>query len=357
MKSAAFRTITESPLNGAPAPDALVRDHVTAVGNFFVRNHGETDQRPETRDQSVSVTGLVRNPISLSSLVSGLWSRVALQATLQCAGNRRTALQQVRPIPGEVPWPSEAIGNAVWEGVPLSDVLARAGVMDGAAHVWFEGRDVLTGKHDGRTFGASIPVDKAMSGHVILADTMNGEPLTPEHGAPVRVVVPGYIGARSVKWLAAIRVEREPSPNHFQHAYSVYPPSVTAVPDDRSTGRVLGEFPLSCAFGSVRDGSTVADGRAKFRGWSIAGGERTVARVEVSTDGGATWTAARFLSAPQRFVWRLWEADVSLTPGAHVLVCRAHDDAGGTQPENPADVWNVKGYVNNSWDRVRVTAG
>jgi sulfite oxidase len=355
MKSPAFRTITESPLNGAPLPSVLMQGATTGTGEFFVRNHGGIGGRNE-----FAVRGMVRSPIhemraGLPASLADL-PRRSVEATLQCAGNRRTSLQKFRPIPNEVPWPSEAISNAMWEGVSLADVLHRTGVLDGAAHVWFLGSDELTGKHAGEQFGASIPLAKALSGSVLLADTMNGAPLPAEHGAPLRALVPGYIGARSVKWLTEVRVEREPTPNYFQQAYSVFPPSMLAVPPGNVGGVVLGEFPLSSAFGGPGDGDTMRVGTSTVCGWAIVGGDRVVTQLQVSSDGGATWMDARFTTPAKRFVWRLWEADITLAPGEHELVCRAFDDAGGTQPDDVRTVWNVKGYANNSWDRITVRA-
>lgn len=346
--SSSFRAITASPLNGSPTPADLVRSAVTPEELFFVRNHGpipgDRASASAGEPDSVRISGLVANPfvLPLSDTPVRQFERTSLEATLQCAGNRRSGLQRVRPILNELPWGSEAIGNATWEGIRLSDVLEHAGLQPGAAHVWFTGADAAMGKHAGTRFGASIPLDKAMTGDVILADTMNGAPLTPTHGAPVRVVVPGYIGARSVKWLTEIRVEREPSPNVFHTAYSV-------------GDRVLGEFPLSSAFALPGHGATLARSHAAVRGWAIAGGTDTIARVEVSTDAGATWSDATFTSPAKPFVWRLWEARVSLEPGEHELVCRATDSRGATQPPDAAPLWNAKGYVNNAWDRVRVS--
>ena len=131
-----------------------------------------------------------------------------MTATLQCAGNRRAGLMAIRDIPGEAPWGPGATGTATWTGVALADVLALAGPRPGAAHVGFEGADSCPEASPPQRFGGSIPLDKARRPEVLLAWAMNGEPLPPVHGAPLRVVVPGYIGARSVKWLERIEVAR-----------------------------------------------------------------------------------------------------------------------------------------------------
>jgi sulfite oxidase len=274
-----------------------------------------------------------------------------VEATLQCAGNRRCGLTAFREIPNEVPWTNEAIGNAVWQGVSLAAVLELAGITDRDAsglHVWFTGADIVAGKGPGEAFGASIPLTKAMRPEVILADTMNGAPLHVDHGAPLRVIVPGYIGARSVKWLREIRVEREPSTSHFQDAYSLL-----ATPG--AEPKPLGALRINAAFALPSDASLAA-GTRTVRGWAMAGGDATITRVDVSADGGSTWADAQFTSPNKPFVWQLWEAGVTLTGGECNLVCRAFDSSGATQPAEPAEVWNVRGYMNNSWHRVRVRA-
>jgi sulfite oxidase len=177
---------------------------------------------------------------------------------------------------------------------------------------------------------------------------MNGAPLQPEHGAPVRVVVPGYIGARSVKWLTTIRVEATPSTNHYHAAYSVTSGEPGAIP------RVLGEAPVNSAIAMPASGATVAPGPCTIRGWAVGAHDAVVERVEVSADGGATWTDAAFSSPATPFAWRLWEARLPLIAGTHTLVSRATDSLGNTQPSDAESLWNVKGYVNNSWHRVRI---
>lgn len=344
MKSPAFIPIATNPLNGAPDPATLVARPATAARDFFVRNHADPPAAVDV--PALEITGLVQRAGRIS--LEGL-PRTTVEATLQCAGNRRCGLTAHRPIPNEVPWTNEAISNAVWEGVSLAAVLDRAGINTSdptQLHVWFVGADVIAGKGANDGFGASIPFRKAMSPEVILADHMNGAPLQPDHGAPLRVIVPGYIGARSVKWLTNIRVDTTPSTNYFQNAYAL-------ITEPGAAPEVLGELRVNAAF-ALPDDAVLPAGRTTVRGWAMAGGDSTIIRVEVSADGGATWQDARFVSPERRFVWRLWEADVTLNPGPHELVCRATDSRGATQPSSPTEVWNVRGYMNNSWHRVAV---
>jgi sulfite oxidase len=284
---------------------------------------------------------------------------VTLPATLQCAGNRRTELMAVAPIPGELGWGAEAISTAKWGGVALRDILASVSPATspatGASHVAFTGFDETERLGNRFQFGGSIPLEKAMSGEVLLAYEMNGAPLPPVHGAPLRVVVPGYIGARSVKWLSTITVQDEPSDNYFQaHAYRLFAPQVGPQDVDWESGLMLGELPVNSVICSPGDGGALAPGEVVVQGYAMAGGGRTLARVDLSGDGGRTWRTAD-LAGEGRWAWRLWEGRLELPAGEHELVCRAWDSAAQTQPEHPAHVWNFKGYANNAWHRVRIT--
>jgi len=177
---------------------------------------------------------------------------------------------------------------------------------------------------------------------------MNGAPLTPDHGAPLRVVVPGTIGARSVKWVARITVQAEESENPYQRrAYRLFPPEVgpeTADWDDKPSIQAL---PLNAVL--TEPTGQVAPGRVTLRGYAHSGGGLGVERVEVSTDGGATWTEAD-LGEGDRWTWRLWSLGVDLAPGAYEIVVRAVDGER-RQPASVTATWNYKGYLHNAWHR------
>jgi sulfite oxidase len=273
-------------------------------------------------------------------------------ATLQCAGNRRQELAAVRSIEGEIPWDAEAVGTAVWTGVPLAEVLRAAGVRPAARHVHFLGLDTVAGDTQG--FGGSIPIEKATNPETLLAYEMNGSPLLSLHGFPLRVVVPGYIGARSVKWLQSISVAAEPSPNYFQsHAYKLFPSDVRADTVDWGAGVTLTEPPVSAVICVPREGRRVRAGPLSTTGYAFAG-SRQIARVEVSIDGGVRWETARLVGDARPWTWRFWEASLRLRPGRQQIIVRAEDSAGASQPADPTEVWNFKGYVNNAWHRVMV---
>ncbi|HEY3729019.1 MAG TPA: sulfite oxidase [Solirubrobacteraceae bacterium] len=339
------------PLNAEPPRAALAGSGLTPLDAFYVRGHGRV---PETSGRlwRLGIDGLVDRTLSLSleELRDGRLAEMAVVATLQCAGNRRRGLIEVREIPGEAPWGPGATGTARWGGVRLADVLTMAGMGSEARHVAFVGADRSEEADPPQLYGASIPLAKALSPEVLLAYEMNGEPLAEVHGAPLRVVVPGYIGARSVKWLRRIQVRAEPWDGFFQStAYRLLAPEQRPGP---GRGMALGEIALNADFLAPDDRATIGAGAIPVSGYAFAGGQREVRRVDLSYDGGRTWTQAELLEDQGRWAWRLWRADLELAAGEHEIIARAWDDAANTQPERAETVWNPKGYVNNSWARI-----
>jgi sulfite oxidase len=342
----------EEPFNAETAPDGLL-DPLTATDAFYVRGHGAVPQI-DPSSWRLRVDGLVERPLhlSLDTMHQALPER-EVTATLQCAGNRRRGLMAIRQIPGESPWGPGATGTATWTGVELADVLALAGPLRNATDVGFIGADVCAETQPAERFGGSIPLAKGRRPEVLLAWGMNGQPLRPVHGAPLRVVVPGYIGARSVKWLERIELRSSPWPGHFQHVvYRLLPPDGTPGP---GAGMALGLVALNADVLAPQDGDTVTAGPVEVRGYAFAGGERHVERVDVSVDG-ASWRQAELLDDLGAWAWRHWRIRVELMPGEHEILVRAWDSSAATQPEDEAALWNPKGYANNSCPRIRLHA-
>jgi sulfite oxidase len=333
---------------------ASLSDAVTSTDAFYVRNHGGV---PEIDPGAwrLRVEGMVERELSLSlQTLREAFRERTVTATLQCAGNRRAGLAAIRDIPGEAPWGPGATGTARWTGVALADVLALSGPLEDASDVGFEGGDTSPEAKPVQRFGGSIPLDKASRREVLLAWAMNGEPLAPAHGAPLRVVVPGYIGARSVKWLERIELRSEPWQGYFQHvAYRLVPADASPGP---GVGMPLGLVALNSDVLVPRDGETVTAGPVEVRGYAFAGGDRHVARVDVSTDAGRSWQQAELLDDLGRWAWRQWRITLELAPGEHELLVRAWDSSAATQPEAEAALWNPKGYVNNACPRIHVHA-
>jgi sulfite oxidase len=339
----------QQPLNAEPPREALAGAPVTPVERFYVRNHGAVPERTG----ALRIDGLVRRPHELSLDDVRSLPRRELTATLQCAGNRRADLIRWRDIPGEAPWGPGATGTALWRGVRLADLLAAAVPQPGAAHVGMVGADDSPEAKPPQRFGGSIPLDKACRPEVLLAFEMNGEPLTPVHGAPLRSVVPGYIGARSIKWLDRILLRADPWGGYFQDVvYRMLPPEGEPGP---GAGFPLGIVALNSDVLAPGDGATVPAGPVELRGYAFAGGERAVTRVDVSVDGG-DWRQAELLEDLGRWAWRQWRLTVDLPAGEHAIAVRAWDSSAATQPEDPASLWNPKGYCNNSQARIAVHA-
>jgi len=343
------------PFNAETPRTALAAGPLTDTDAFYVRDHGPV---PEIDPAAwrLFVTGLVERELDLSlETLREAFREREVTATLQCAGNRRQGLLAVRDIPGEAPWGPGATGTATWNGVSLGDVLALARPRDESTDVAFVGLDLCEGATPSQPFGGSIPIDKAGRREVLLAWGMNGGPLPPVHGAPLRVVVPGYIGARSVKWLDRIDVRAEPWDGYYQNVvYRLVPESGLPGP---GVGMPLGLVALNSDVLSPPDGETVAAGPVEVRGYAFAGGERYVSRVDVSLDGGTTWSQAELLDDLGRWAWRQWRIAVDLPAGEHEIVVRAWDSSAATQPEDEAALWNPKGYVNNARPRIRVRVG
>ena len=346
------------PLNAEPPLDRLRAAFLTQQADFYVRSHGDIP-RLDATSHRVRVDGRIRTAMELT--VGELRDRFPVHtvpAVMQCAGNRRADMQPVKPTSGD-PWAPGAIGNAEWTGVRLSDVLRAAHSDDDPdLHVAFESCDQVDMPDEGRfSYGCSIPMNKALAPEVLVAWAMNGEPLAPEHGAPLRMVVPGYAGVRSAKWLATITVQDRPSENHMQQRdYKLLPPDMTAETVDWTQGITINDMPLNAAICEPAAFARLPVGPVGVRGYAIAT-SRDVTRVDVSADGGRSWTQAnleRRADAP--WSWTFWETMLDLSRGEHELVVRAWDSAGQTQPAAPDDTWNFKGYLSAAWHRVRVRA-
>jgi sulfite oxidase len=346
------------PFNAEPPGSALAVAEITALDTFYSRNHGPFPDI--TRDEwRLTIEGMVADPLTLTyGELTSLFTAHSVVATLACAGNRRAELLNVRPIPGKDPWAHGAISTAEWRGARLADVLKAAGVPDDdGLHVAFSAPDVAPEAVPVQPYGSSIPLSNAMSREVLLAWEMNSEPLPRVHGGPVRVVVPGYVGARSVKWVNEITVQPGPSENYFQASdYRILPPE--ADPDTAAPGEgiSLSSLPLNCDILVPGDDEQIPAGPLTIRGWALAGDGRGIGRVDVSLDEGRAWRQADLQPAISQWAWRLWSMRVEARPGPITVTARAWDDTGVTQPESPAPLWNPRGYGNNAWARVNAFA-
>jgi sulfite oxidase len=344
--------------NGEPALDQLISQYQTPLEQFFIRSHAPNPVL-STETYRLSIEGLVRNPRQWSlAELDAAFTPVTTWATLTCAGNRRTEFNTETSKVSGVPWQSAAIGHTEWSGYRLSQVLRQAELLPDAKYVWFDGLDPIPHKGQTEPFGASIPISKfwddtPTAAGALLAHQMQGQPLTPDHGFPLRTLVPGYIGARSVKWLGRVIVSDRPSPNRFvtQDYKLLYSPE----PEVEAQTEPILEYCLNSAIGSPTAGTVIHGPEAWLQGYALPSGVtgRRIAAVEVSSDGGRRWQPARITSPQRDFSWVLWEAKVTLPIGQSTWSVRATDDQGATQPARVPK--NLKAYQFNSWHHVTLT--
>jgi sulfite oxidase len=351
----ALVTHSKKPYNAEPPLERLRASILTEHADFYVRSHGNIPAI-DAAVHRVTVKGRVGHPLNLSMEdLRRNFAPKTVEAVLQCAGNRRSDMLRVKPVSGD-PWASGAIGNAEWTGASLAEVLRSAGAGDQPdSHVAFEALDDCDVEGHQFRYGVSIPIAKAMSPEVLLVYEMNGQPLAPEHGAPVRVIVPGFAGVRSPKWVAAVIVQDAPSDGFIQaQDYKLFPPDKTKETANPSEGMTINDMPLNSAICEPADFAELKAGKAKVRGWAIATA-RDVIRVDVSADGGRHWIQAQLEHDPHAvWSWTFWDAELELSTGEHEIVVRAWDSAGQTQPALPDDTWNFKGYLAAFWHRIRV---
>jgi len=350
------KRLAHDPLNSATWP--VPADHfLTPAGSFFTRSHAPTP-RIDRDTWRLEVTGLVDRTASFTfEELVGSFPRHEVTATMVCAGLRRDEFLSIGPLPGELPWGPEPASNGHWAGVRLRDVLQRVGVGSSAKYVEFIGLDRVERHGDIFGFGGSIDLEKALRSEVLLASELNGEPLPPDHGFPLRSVVPGWIGARSVKWLGRIVLSEEPSRNYFQT--KAYRFQRTTNPNDIrdvTSGFALCELPLNAVILAPTRDEVVPAGPVAVRGWAMGSAGRQLKSIEVSPNAGRDWHPARIAAAPSEWSWTFWDAEFDLAPGPHILAARASDCSGATQQAAVGDMWNVKGYSNNAWHHIPVRA-
>jgi DMSO/TMAO reductase YedYZ molybdopterin-dependent catalytic subunit len=329
-------------------PLEALRWDVTPVGLHYLLVHYDVPL-VDSATWRLRIGGEVAQALELTLDELRARPSVTRAVTMECAGNGRAALE---PRPISQPWLLEAVGNAEWTGVPVRDLLAEAGVSPGAVEVLFSGLDRGVEGEIAQRYERSLPVDEVTREEPLLAHGMNGAPLPPQHGFPLRLLVPGWYGMTSVKWLTEITVLAEPFTGYQNEtAYRMRAhEDDPGTPVTRIVPRALMVPPGVPDFLTRRRHLVPGPCRIEGRAWSGMG---AIERVEVSSDGGATWADAQMGEPPAPFVWRSWRFDWEAHPGEHELCCRATDAAGNGQPLGIP--WNVGGYANNAVQRVGVT--
>ncbi len=353
--------LQETPLV-AETPEHLLDDETTPIGRFFLRNNGlSPDVTADPDAHAFVVDGEVHRALRLT--VGELKSRfrpVTYRLQMECGGNGRAFHM---PAARGNPWGNGAIGCAEWTGVPLADVLAAAGLKDTAMHTGHYGADPPASGDPARpSISRGVPVAKAMERHTLVAFAMNGEPLPHAHGGPVRLVVPGWPGSVSHKWLTRIWVRDRIHDGPGMGGTSYRVPTVPVPPGVEADGRSgfvdLASMPVRSILTSHASGTRLPAGTSalRLRGAAWAG-EHDIRQVEVSTDFGLSWSAMRVAPPRNRYDWRRWSGRVRLAgEGYHEIWTRATDTAGNTQPLRAAG-WNPQGYACNAIQRVAVLVG
>ncbi|KAL8059739.1 hypothetical protein ABFX02_03G106400 [Erythranthe guttata] len=369
------RLTGKHPFNAeAPLPRLMHHGFITPVPLHYVRNHGPV---PKTSwdDWTVEISGLVKKPMRLTmhQLETEFPSK-EFPVSLVCAGNRRKEQNMIKKTIG-FNWGAAGVSTSVWRGVPLRAILKRCGIMStkkGALNVCFEGAEDLPGG-GGSKYGTSLRKEMAMdpSRDIIVAYMQNGERLSPDHGFPVRMIIPGFIGGRMVKWLKRIIVTTQESDNFYHFKDNrVLPSHVDAelanseawwyrpeyIINELNTNSVI---TTPCHEEILPINSWTTQRPYTLRGYAYSGGGKKVTRVEVTMDGGETWNVG-VLDHPEKpnkygkyWCWCFWSLEVEVLDllSAKEIAVRAWDETLNTQPEKL--IWNLMGMMNNCWFRVK----
>ncbi|KAI0081222.1 sulfite oxidase mitochondrial precursor [Panus rudis PR-1116 ss-1] len=360
--------VLDFPYNGETRFNHIMEGKLTANKYHFIRNHGGVPDIDEDA-YYLDIGGLVKNPVRLT--LKDLkdpekFPQSEVTVSIQCSGTRR--IEQINLYPGDgdelinAPWGEGAIGTAVYRGVPLKKVLKKAcgGVLPECKHLEFLGADTYFKKLEVYNYAVSVPYRKVRQNEeVLLAWEMNGKPLPKIHGAPLRLVVTGYIGARSCKWVYKINALSVPSYGPVQRQeYLYYNQQIGKHNTLVSNGFSIQQMPVSSAIMSPRDRAVIIhDGSISVEGWSYSGGGNWVERVEVSPDGGHVWYAVEPENMTEKHyhAWRLWKIEVPVeAEGWLEFVVRTWDSSNNTEPTFVRSAWNWDLHVTSSAHRVRL---
>jgi len=332
-------------------PVGLLNTWITPNDLFYVRHHTNAARINEqaAKEWKVEIDGEVERPMSISLEELKKLPKATVTVTLECAGNGRAFFDP--PMPG-IQWEKGAVGTARFAGARLADVLKKVGVKATGKYVAINGAEKPVGTQP--KFIRNVPLAKALNADTILAYEMNGEPIPVLHGFPLRLVVPGWEGAYSVKWLNHIQVIDKEHDGFFVKTAYRYPnkpvaPGAAVPPENMVplTGLVVKSF-----FHSPLEGASFKPGKVRVAGFAWAG-ESFITKVDVSMDNGSTWTPAKLGKEREHYAWQSFEHEFNITkPGSYLVMARAVDDKGNVQPVAPQ--WNPSGYLWNVIDKVRI---
>ncbi|KAF9448616.1 molybdopterin binding oxidoreductase [Macrolepiota fuliginosa MF-IS2] len=341
----------KEPFNAEPTAAALVEFPITPEDLVYCRNHGPVREFDEDT-YSVTFKGNDKECQLSIHDIKTMFPKVETVATLQCAGIRRKEMGAIKPVHG-VPWGEGVVANCRWGGARLRDVLQHVGLIAGDnsdLHVCFASYATLC--QDDKYYGASIPLAQALSADpgVILAYEMNGEVISPDHGGPLRIVAPGYLGARWVKWADTVIVSPSESPNFYQQRdYKILPPDVEtkdAAQPLWAKYPAMTALPLNSVIGTAYK---LSPETLFVKGYALPGPTGNVSAVQVSTDDGQTWEKVNITYQEGKWSWTIWEGEVPCTTESGRVYSRAIDSSGHVQPQQGQ--WNLRGVAFNGWGK------
>ncbi|MBY5921517.1 molybdopterin-dependent oxidoreductase [Ferrimonas balearica] len=348
--------LNDRPVN-AETPPHLLDDDITPTARHFIRNNGLPPTEVDADKWTLTIDGLVEQPMTLTlAQLKSEFDVVTEALLIECGGNGRAFFD---PKAKGNQWTYGAVACSKWTGVRLSDLLKKAGVKPDAVYTAHYGADKhLSGQPDKLPISRGVPIEKAMRGDILVAFEQNGEPLHPMNGAPLRLVVPGWPGSCSQKWLTRIEIRDQvhDGPKMTGTAYRV--PNHPVAPGEKVAEKdfvIIERMPVKSLITSPQTNSTVSGKQATIRGhaWS---GDRNVTSVEVSKDFGATWEKAALSPPVNAGAWQTFTAKIDFPEaGYYEIWAKATDDQGISQPF--AIAWNPKGYLNNSYHRIALMVG
>lgn len=347
----------DKPYN-AETPAHLLDDEITPTARHFVRNHGTVPDNVDVSAWTLTIDGEVEKPLTFT--IEDLRKKfevVTQQLVIECGGNGRAFFN---PQVSGNQWTVGAVGCAQWTGVRLKDILKAVGVKKSAIYTAHFGADKDLADPEKPVLSRGIPIEKALNPGTLVAFEMNGAPMHPLNGHPLRLVVPGWVGSTSHKWLTRIQLRDVVHDGKGMTGQSYRMPNRPLEPgekaEDAAFTQIITAMPVKSLITSPASGFKL-DGKKtlEVRGHSWAG-ENAVKNVEISIDFGAKWIPAKVAKAANRYAWQRWQAEVAFPgPGYYEIWARATDEKGATQPF--AVAWNPKGYMNNAMHRVAVRVG
>jgi len=376
-----LRVLTTQPLNAESLPQLIPDNYITPPPAHFIRQHHPVPFFKDVEKEYKLEIYCEDKKIATLSLddIRNKYEKRELMITLQCTGNRRSEYLQceLEPDVQGLRWAAGAISNSKWTGVYLRDVLKDLGLGPNSEILSSNSIEHFKLSTYDDPFEVSIPIDKVLSrdGDVLIAYLMNDELIPPDHGGPLRLIVPGYAAVRSPKWLSKVVASKTPSDGAWQAgvAYKGFPPNVKSFEGLKlSDYTTVQDMPVNSAICLPKEGDAIdpGDETITVQGWAWSGGGRNIVRVDVSATNGETWVTANLKEGKEQppgraWAWTFWEAEVPIPRGAlaaaeargesHAqILCRAVDSSFNSQPEREHTLWNVRGLLNNSWYRVNI---